>query len=70
VTEPEADDAPRITRLFLESLREGRIDDARIQIEALHDVTPQEPRFMFNARGELAAEAARIWAEAEPEAEL
>ena len=41
----------------------GRIDDARIQIEALHDVTPPEPRFTFNARGDLEAEL-------EPEAEI
>jgi hypothetical protein len=61
--EPAADDAARISGLFLESLRVGRIDDARIQIEALHDVTPQEPRFTFSARGELEAEA-------EAEAEL
>ena len=54
--EPEADDATRISRLFLESLREGRIADARIQIAALHDVTPREPRFTFNARGELEAQ--------------
>ena len=57
------DDATRVSHLFLESLREGRIDDARIQIEALHDVTPQEPRFTFNARGDLEAEL-------EPEAEI
>lgn len=44
MSEPEADDTPRISSLFLESLREGRIDDARIQIEALDDVTPREPR--------------------------
>ena len=47
--EPEADDA-RISRLFLESLRDGRLADARIQIEALDDVTPREPRFTFDAR--------------------
>jgi hypothetical protein len=51
------DDAERISRLFLGSLREGRTGDARIQIEALHDVTPREPRFTFNVRGELEAEA-------------
>jgi hypothetical protein len=50
---------------FLESLREGRIGDARIQSEALHDVTLREARFTFNGSGELEAEA-----EAEPEAEI
>ena len=53
--EPEPDDAARISRLFLESLREGRIADARIQVEALDDVTPREPQLVFNARGELVA---------------
>jgi hypothetical protein len=61
VSASESDDVVRLSRRFLDSLREGRIADACIQLTALHDVTPPEPRLMFNAHGEL---------EAEPEAEL
>jgi hypothetical protein len=39
--ETAPDDATRLSRLFLASLREGRIADARVQIEALDDITPR-----------------------------
>ena len=38
------DDATRLARLFLASLREGDIERARIQLAALDDITPKEPR--------------------------
>jgi hypothetical protein len=38
-----ADDATRLSRMFLASLREGRMSDARIQLAALNDVMPADP---------------------------
>ena len=45
-------DAERLSRLLLESWRQGRLGDARIRLEALHDVMPGEPRVRFGRAGE------------------
>lgn len=46
------DDQTRLAQRFLQSLRADDIGTARIQIEALHDVTPPEPGYEFKG-GEL-----------------
>jgi hypothetical protein len=46
--ETAPDDATRLSRLCLACLREGRIADARTQLEALHDVTPRSPWLDLN----------------------
>lgn len=43
-----ADDATRISRRFLASLREGDIGSALIQITALDEITPRTPRLDLN----------------------
>ena len=40
----DTDDAVRIPRRFLASVREGDTSRTRIQIAALHDVMPHKPR--------------------------
>jgi hypothetical protein len=47
------DDATRLARRFLASLRKGEIEAARIQIAALDDITPREPRVDLDELGRL-----------------
>jgi hypothetical protein len=54
---PEDDQAPddttRMARRFLASLRKGDVKAAHIQIAALDDITPREPRADLDELGRL-----------------
>ncbi len=60
-----ADNATRLSRRFLASLRKGDIDTARIQISALNDITPREPWFDLNELHTGRADPRRTEAEGE-----